>query len=665
MAGIIGALLIRLGIKADGSPIDNIEKKLKGLSGTVETAGKKLQNFGSRMQTIGTAASAAIGLPVAAAAVAVAKFAGDFDQQMRELEAVAGATGEELAALREKAIQLGTDTQFSASEASAGMIEFSKAGMSAAETLDTIGPALQFASASGLQLGQIASIMSDTMSQFGLASSDATHIADVFSKAADASTTSVDDLSQAMVEAAPYARLVGADLAETATLLGALANAGIKGSKAGTALKNGFIGLAASTPKAKKALADLGIQMEDIRDSKGNMKVPFTELIEQLAGAGMSIEQGVAIFGRESAGAMLSIINDFEKVKKVSGAMAGLEGNAARQAAVKMKGFNGAVKGLNSALQTLAIRIGESGVLDFFEKAVLHATNWAKAFANMNPGTLRFIAIVGGVAAGVAGLITILGGAIAVFGTVAIAATAMWTAISWPVVVAVALIAGAFLAIFVIVDDFLAWMDGRPSLIGTWLEKLEQDSPAFYATMKNVFTKAKELAVEFWEALPALFSQFFSPIIALVNVGAYAIWGLSEALKTAFTWGEKLWGLSPMEAGHGPRKPVPGKGGPRAGLNALAGLESVLPPSSFSGMGALANPGLSGNLATGLADARTTTRPAVNNSAATSLNAPITINVSAGVNGQVDADLIGRKAKKAVADVYQSASQGARPVYSQ
>lgn len=662
MAGRLGNILINLGVKADDRAIGNIIKDLEVAGKEAEQVGRRLQNVGEKvsaalntgpmaftkrlrsvgqsMQTIGTQASAAITLPVLGAGLAIAKIAGDFDAQMRVVQAVAGATSQELAAMREKAIQLGTDTQFSASEAAAGMIEFSKAGLSAGQVMDAIAPALNFAAASGLELGRVAEITANSMSQFGLEASEASYIADVFTRAADASTTGVEDLSQAMAEAAPFARLVGADIKETMTILGAFANAGIQGSKAGTALKNGFISLSAPTPKAVAALQSVGIAVSDFMDAQGNMKVPFTDLLKQLSTAQLSIEQGVAIFGRESAGAMLSIINDFQKVEKVAASMQGLQGNAAQQAAIKMQGFNGAVKGLQSALEGLAIRIADSGVLEFFEKVVNQVSVWVKTLANLNPALLKWVAIIAGAAAGLAALVAVVGTAILAFTTAAGAAATMWASISLPALAIAAGIAIVIAGIIALVDDFFAYIDGRPSLIGSWIDKFTRDYPELKKLLQTLWSWVSEKSAGLWGDVKLWAEWAFSSIKGIIEGGGRMVEMLFSLMGKALPAAEKIAGNI-------------NRGGTGAAAPALA-----------SGVQTLSSPMLPGALNAGLTDARSTTRNSVANSLSQVINAPISVNVTGGPGGASPRD-IAQEVQKVINNFVQPAAHSARPVFAQ
>lgn len=549
----LGGLLITLGFKMNAEALDAAKQKLAALSEKARDAGKDLNSFGKKLQGIGKAATVAITLPVVGAAVAIGKLAGDFDSQMRQVEAVAGATSAELAAMREQAIQLGGSTQFSASEAAAGMIEFSKAGLNASQVLKAIGPALDFAAASGLELGRVAEITADSMSQFGLDADKATYISDVFSKAADASTTGVEELSQAMIEAAPYARVLGVDIKETATLLAAMANAGIKGSKAGTGLKNGFIGLVDPTAKAEKALKQLGITKDEFLDKSGTLKIPFTDLLERLSKTGMSVAQGVDIFGRESAGAMLSLINDFSKVEKVATSMQDLQGNSAKQAAIKMAGFNGSIKGLNSALETLAIRIGESGVLEFMEKMVKLATKIVSSLSSLNPELLKWGSILAAVAATLGALTFAMGTAVIAFGwfkvaaigafaKVGAAALTMWGFITGPIFLIGLAIAAAIALIIIIVDDLYAFFEGRPSITGWLVEKAKAGWDVFKGWLSSAFAWLMEafenlwapIAIgwgEFWDYLSSIAGQAWN---ALAGWVAGAVHSLSQKITEAF-----------------------------------------------------------------------------------------------------------------------------------
>jgi len=244
-------------------------------------ASASLKFMADRMLLLGGAAIAGFGYAVKAAA--------DFETQMSRFKAVSDTSEKDLERVRQKALQLGRDSAFGAKQVAEGFVEIAKSGATATEVLAGLGDAAVYLAAAGeIDMALATEILINAMRQFNIEAKDAGHIADLLAGAANASTSEVDDLANSLKYAGPVAAMAGISIEDTATVLAMFANAGIKGSQAGTTLRGVILGLAANTPKAEKTLRSLGIVTLDganaFFDLEGKLK-PLPEVFQILNNA--------------------------------------------------------------------------------------------------------------------------------------------------------------------------------------------------------------------------------------------------------------------------------------------------------------------------------------------------------------------------------------------
>ena len=252
----------------------------------VKAFGRKMQVIGRQMFMLGAMAAA----PLALATRIFVRF----DDQMRAVQAVTGATGEEFDKLTEKAKELGRTTSFSAAQVAASMLELGRVGFSPKQIDAAIASVLNLARATGTELPEAANIAANTLRAFGLEADQMTRVADVMTATANSSAQTLTDLGQAMVYTAPIAAEYGMTIEETNKVLGALANFGIKGSMAGTTMKNILLRLA--DPAIRKQVEALGVS---VTDSSGSLR-NVSDILKEVGAAvdGMPNAEKLAIFNK-------------------------------------------------------------------------------------------------------------------------------------------------------------------------------------------------------------------------------------------------------------------------------------------------------------------------------------------------------------------------------
>lgn len=357
---------------ADGKVV--IETDLD--SSGIEKGLSKLGSIAAKGMKVATVAITGTAAALGGVAAAAIKVGSDFESQMSRVKAISGATGEEFEQLKEQAMQLGADTSFSASQAAEGMENLAAAGFTTSEIMNAMPGLLNLAAASGEDLASSSDIAASTLRGFGLAASDAAHVADVLAANANRTNSSVADTGEAMKYIAPLARAAGLSLEETAAAIGIMANAGVNGSQAGTSLRGALSRLSKPTKDMSEAMDELGISFYD---SNGKMK-SLTEQVGMLRQAteGMTDEQKnnylVTLYGQEALSGMLALINEGEgSLGELTNAYKNCDGAAQEAAETMQDNLSGALEQLSGSAETLGLAFYNS-VADNLKNAAKTAT---------------------------------------------------------------------------------------------------------------------------------------------------------------------------------------------------------------------------------------------------------------------------------------------------
>ena len=288
--------------------------------------------------------------------------AADFEQAMARVGAVSGAIGEDFERLSRQARDLGRDTQYSATQAANSQELLARAGFQTNEIIAAMPGLLDMASAEGMDLANAADIASSALRGFGLGAEEMNRVADVLAKTSSASNTSISLLGESLKYVAKPASALGFTIEQTNAMLGAMANSGIKGSQAGTALKAAFLRLSQEPTRVAKALKALGVSS---KDAEGNLRpIPdlMTDLANKMTGMGKAQKLGYLanIFGDEAASGMLAVMEAVAdgSLPELEKALYSCSG-AAKEMSERMNATaQGAMKRLESASEGLRIAIG-------------------------------------------------------------------------------------------------------------------------------------------------------------------------------------------------------------------------------------------------------------------------------------------------------------------
>lgn len=349
------------------------------LSAAMATQAAASSRFGEARAAMTSAF--ATGAMVAAPFVGAVETAANFEAAMSKVQAITRASSGEMESLTANARMLGETTQFSATQAAEAMSYLGMAGWNTEQIIAGMPGLLNLAAAGGTDLARTADIVSDDLTAFGLSADQAGHMADVFAVTVTRTNTNVEMLGETMKYAAPVAKAFGVSMEETSALAGLMANSGIKATQAGTALRSGFLRLAGPPKMATKAMQELGLSLSDVTaqqqeaqaamaalgiqmsDDGGPRKMSaiLTELRDKTAGLGQEEKLATlkAIFGTEAATGWLAVLDAGpETFNQLVDAMENSDGEAAKMAETMNNNAKGAMIKLKSAMEGLAISLG-------------------------------------------------------------------------------------------------------------------------------------------------------------------------------------------------------------------------------------------------------------------------------------------------------------------
>lgn len=394
-----------------------LSNQMSTLKERQEAVAESAEEFGNASASaFSTVQSAIAAAGVAAAVKEVADaykecidIAADFQATMSTVEALSGATGGEMRQLNAYAKELGATTKFTAVESGEAMTYMGMAGWDAQEMMSGMDGVLQLAAASGEDLAMTSDIVTDNLTAFGLKASDTAHFSDVLAAAATNSNTSVSIMGETFKNCAALAGALDYSIEDVAVAVGLMANAGIKGSNAGTALKNVFNGLLGGVTLTSKAFGEVeysAINADGTMKSFGETINDLRGYFDQMTGA-EKMQNAEALAGQRAMAGFVSIMNstddDFksltENIKKCDGA-------ASKMAKIKLDNLKGDITLMNSASDALKTTLGEmtNKELRGLTKMTTGLLGDVNGFVQANPVLVKsvgaFVGVLGAATAG-------------------------------------------------------------------------------------------------------------------------------------------------------------------------------------------------------------------------------------------------------------------------
>lgn len=491
---------------------------------TAITMGNNISSVGKGLSSAGSSLTRNLTVPLMGVGAVGLKVATDFEKGMSNVKAVSGATGKDFDALREKAIELGSDTAFSANEVAEAMAEMAKAGWNSQQIIDGMGGVLDATAASGENLGTVATIVADTITGFGMAAKDSTRIADLLTQAANDGTIGITDLGESFKYVAPAAKTMGFSVEDVTTAISAMSKAGIKGSQAGTSLRGVLSRMVGDNKKVKETMEELGIV---ITNSDGSFK-SLNEIVSIMRDSfeGLTDEEktyyATTIAGQEGQAGLLALLNlTEEEYNAIADSMNNASGVAQKTADTMQDNLQSKVEQLGGALESLAIKLADY-LIPHLQKFIVWLTNLVDKFMSLGEGTQKTILVIAGLIAAlgpvlsiVGKITTVVGGAVTAFGKLSsgfAAVSAGGTAgagVLTKLGGAIAGLSGPVLAVVAVIGVLIA------AFVSLW--------------KSNEEFRNKVIAI--WNQIKESFSGFFNGIVEILNSLGFEFKSFSEVLS--------------------------------------------------------------------------------------------------------------------------------------
>jgi len=387
--------------------LDSIKSKfepIKNSMGEMLSAANQMSLTAMRTILAGGAALIVAGFPI--------KEAAEFEKQMSLVKGITQATDAQYKELTDSAIKMARETVFSATQAAEAMTTLAKAGFSVYQIMTVLPSVMHLAAAGGVTVAQAADIAANTLHGFGLEAEAFAHVADVIAYSANFSNASIESMADSFKYVAPAARAAGMGIDETGAALGVLANAGIRGSMAGTTLRMILLRLGQDTGGFAEKLDELGVRAYD---TSGNMR-NFVDIMEDLHRADVDLGQIGGVFTARSAAGAVALSKEYDLLKRFTLENKSAAGEVKRLSDIVLNNFIGSVEYLKTSLQSLAI-VFVSGLLGPMKGLIDVVSAFVNALARIGeiPGLGHIlsllVSVIVALTGAMGGLLLIMGGA--------------------------------------------------------------------------------------------------------------------------------------------------------------------------------------------------------------------------------------------------------------
>ena len=490
---------------------ENNLRDLERQAGQSAVALQKIAATGEKLKTVGSAIEG-VGqklMPVTAAVgglgAAAVKVASDFDSAMSQVAAVSGATGKDLEALRDKAREMGSKTKFSASEAAEAMNYMAMAGWKTNDMLSGIEGIMNLAAASGEDLATTSDIVTDALTALGLSAEDSGHFADILAAASSNANTNVSMMGETFKYCAPVAGALGFTAEDTAEAIGLMANAGIKSSQAGTAMRSMMTNLTGEVKFVGDAFGELTIQttntdgsMRSLGDILADCRAAFAQMSESEKAANAE-----ALVGKNAMSGFLAVMNAAPgDIEKLNSAINNCDGTAEKMAATMQDNLAGQLTILKSQLEELAISIGEI-LMPYIRQIVGWIQGLVDWLNSLDEGTKKIIVTVALVAAALGPVLIVIGKVVGAIGTIMTVVPQIASAISG----VIAFVSGTVIPAISAVVAAIGWVPLAIAAVVAILVVLYNKCGWFRDAVNAIWTQIKEFFVSAWEVICSFFTE--------------------------------------------------------------------------------------------------------------------------------------------------------------
>lgn len=528
-----------------GANTKEFERGMKNVQSQMKNAGRSMTQAGKGLSMYVTAPLVGIG-------TAVAKVGMDYEKQMARVQAISGATGEELQKLEDVAREMGRSTSFSATKAAEGLEFLAMAGWEVEDAVEGLPAILRMAEAMQMELGDASDIVSNMMTAFGMEATEAGRATDVLAATAMSANTDVQMLGDTMRYLAPAASNAGWSLEDAAAMAGKLADAGMQGSMAGTTLNAMIADLTNTTDSGAKALEELGV---DIYDAEGNMRSAVDIIASFERGMeGMTQQQKdtalANIFGQRALrGVNLLLAEGSESLGEYTDSLYNAEGAVDEAGEVMRDTLWYQLEELKSMLQDVALELNDvlgPVIRDVVVPAVKSFVEWlqtmAEWFANLDPRMQSMILaglaiaaalgpvliVVGQLVIAISAIIPIIGKVIGAGGLllkILPVIKVAFAALTGPIGIVIAIVAALAYGVYMLIKH---WDVVKDFFAGLW------------ETVKEFFAAA-------WEWIKGLFLEYHPAGILFAHWDQVAEWfgtlveGVKQFFGEAWEWLKSLF----------------------------------------------------------------------------------------------------------------------------
>lgn len=499
------------GLKSAQSEADTASKNI------VTKIGNNFQSVGKSLEAAGSTLTKKVTVPIVGLGTAAVKTTSSFESAMSKVSAISGATGGDLDALNKKAQEMGAKTKFSATESAEAFQYMAMAGWKTEDMLSGIDGIMSLSAADGLDLATTSDIVTDALTAFGLSASDSGHFADVLAKASSNANTNVSMLGESFKYAAPVAGALGYSAEDTAIALGLMANAGIKGSQGGTALRGSLTRLIKPTDDAAVLMEQYGLSMTNADGSMKSLGEVMNMLRDKLGGLTEAEQAQVAtqIFGQEAMSGMLAIINASDSdYAKLTDAIYDADGAAQQMADTMLDNLGGQLTLLKSALEGLAIQFGEI-LMPYIKQFVTWLQNLVQKLQEMTTEQKEQIVKWAAFAAAI-------GPVLLVFGKLASNASSIITTFG-KVPGAITKVKGAFTTVSAAIGGISAPVVAVVAVIGILI--------AAFANLWKTNEEFRNKMTVIWNGIKSKFESFAQGIVDRLNALGFDFESFGETVK--------------------------------------------------------------------------------------------------------------------------------------